>query len=121
MLVGGLNDRLRYPADMGLADFGRSFGARLREARPDLADQLFGVTFGAVDLQPAETAHGELVHVQDDDLVARGLAEIARQICRFLRIVQSIYAKQNGSHSGNPPSHPGHFWSSASSHSRPWG
>ncbi len=69
MVRSGAQDGRRDVPEPGLADLALGADPRRRQLGHDLGDHALALAVPAVHLDPAETAGGELVHVQDDDVV----------------------------------------------------
>ena len=78
MVLGRVQDGPGDVTETGLADLTfRTHACRLQVGH-DLGDYAFAFAIAAVHLDPAEAAGGELVHVQDDDVIAAVTAEVTR-------------------------------------------
>jgi nucleotide-binding universal stress UspA family protein len=77
VVLGTMQDGRRDVPEFGLADLALGADARCLQLGHDLGDHALAIAVPAVHLDAAETTGGELVHVQDDDVVSAVAAEVA--------------------------------------------
>jgi len=80
VVLGRVQDSPGDVTEIGLADLAFRADARRPQVGHDLLHDAFALSFAAVHLDASVAAGRELVHVQDDDVVAAVTAEVARHV-----------------------------------------
>ena len=83
-------------AVVGFLDLGFRADAGLGQVGGDSGGELLAFTVGAIHPDSAEAAHGELVDVQHDDLVATVAAELAGELRGGCDVAGGIDGQQDG-------------------------
>jgi hypothetical protein len=100
VLLRRLQDVRCDVTETSLADLALGADACRLQVRDDLLDHAFAFSLPAVHLDAAETADGEFVDVQDDDMISAVTAELTGHVRGCAHMPQRIGCCRS---TGSPP------------------